>query len=265
MNNSPNAPFFIKIGGALLARPALLEPLWESVRTMLSEQPVCMVHGGGPQATEMAQRLGHQPRIVQGRRVTTDLDLSIMQWTLRGSLNTQLVAQALRHAIPAVGLSGVDGGILQVTKRPPWEIDGEQIDFGWVGDVDRVRVELLARLMETGFLPVVAPLGVDGAGQVYNVNADTVACALAAALQASQFMLVAESGGVLQEVGNPDSLLPVCSRETFDAGIREGWIQGGMRVKLQIAFEALRLGIPEVFILSPDDLLARTQGTQVVG
>ena len=100
-----------------------------------------------------------------GRRVTSDVDLEIVQWTLRGALNMSLVAGAARHGLAAVGLSGADGGTLRVTKRPPWEIDGETVDFGWVGDVEHVDVGLVETLLSGGFVPVLSPLGLDAAGQ----------------------------------------------------------------------------------------------------
>ncbi len=256
-------PVLIKIGGALVNNPEGLEPLWAAVRQLRERQPVAVVHGGGPQATEMARRLGHEPRIVHGRRVTTDLDLEIIHWTLRGSLNTRLVAQAIRLGVPAAGLSGADGGILRVRRRPPWEVDGETVDFGLVGDVERVEPGLLQSLLNGGYVPVIAPLGIDGEGQTYNVNADTVAYSIAAALGVETLLLAAESGGVRRDVADPDSLIREIDRPGFEAGLRDGWIQGGMRVKLQIAFDALAAGIPEVFILSPGDLLLRDNGTRV--
>lgn len=253
----------IKLGGALLAAPEPLVPFWDGLKQLQQEASVVIVHGGGPQATAMARRLGHEPRIVRGRRVTGDLDLQIMQWTVRGELNTNLVARAAAHGIQAVGLSGVDGGTVRVTKRPPWQIDGESVDFGHVGDIDRIETDLLERLLSAGFMPVLSPLGVDTQGRVYNVNADTIACAVAAALRASQFLLVTESGGVRRDKDRPDSRLDVCSVATFEQGAREGWIEGGMRVKLEVALDAVRAGIPEVFILAPDDVLERQNGTRV--
>lgn len=257
-------PIVIKIGGALLAEPTTLDVFWPAVRALQETAPVVIVHGGGPQATAMARRLGHEPRIVHGRRVTTDLDLDIMQWTVRGAINVQLVGQAMRQGMHAVGLSGADGGLLRVTRRPPWQVDGDTVDFGWVGDVDHANPEVLDALLDGGFLPIVAPLGMDGDGAIYNVNADTVARTLAEALDASQFLLVTESGGVRRYPANPDSLLDECTRTTFEAGKADGWIQGGMRVKLQVAFEALVAGIPNVFILAPDDVLTRHRATRVM-
>ncbi len=260
---TPN-PTVIKIGGALLGEAARLDAFWASVRVLGAEAPVVIVHGGGPQATAMARRLGHTPRIVHGRRVTTDLDLEILQGTVRGVLNVQLVGQAMRHGLRAVGISGADGGLLRVQRRPPWRLDGETVDFGWVGDVEGAEAGVLAALLAGGFLPVVAPLGIDGDGLLYNVNADTVARTLAEALHAACLLLVTEAGGVRRDVDDPASLLPRCDAATFEAGQDAGWIQGGMRVKLQVAFEALRAGVSEVFILAPDDLAARASATQVV-
>ena len=257
-------PIVIKIGGAVLETPDGLETFWRQVKVLHETAPVVIVHGGGKQATELAHRLGHEPRIVHGRRVTTDLDLEIVQWALRGSINTGLVAQAARHGLRAVGLSGADGGLLSVSKRPPWQIDGEAVDFGWVGEVERVDTQVLDDLLKGGFVPIVAPLGIDTEGRLYNVNADTVAHALATALTASQLLLVTASGGVRKSIDEAGSHLPHCDKETFDHGLAAGWIAGGMRVKLHVAFEALSAGIAEVFILAPDDLLARAYATRVV-
>ena len=262
--SNPSKPIVVKIGGAVLDEPEGLETFWQQVKHLQETAPVVIVHGGGKQATELAHRLGHEPRIVHGRRVTSDLDLEIVQWTLRGSVNAGLVGQATRHGLTAVGLSGADGGLLRVHKRPPWEIDGAWVDFGWVGDVECVETAVLEPLLNAGFVPVVAPLGIDEAGQLYNVNADTVAHAIATALQAEQLFLVTQSGGVRRVADDADSHLAHCTRETYDHGLATGWINGGMGVKLHVAFEALSAGIAEVFILAPDDLLARAYATRVV-
>ncbi len=255
----------IKIGGALAGREDALEALWSSVAKMIEEQHVIVVHGGGPIATHVARSLGHEPRMVHGRRVTSDMDLRIVQWTMRGELNSRLVAHARRAGVRAVGISGADGAMLVVVKRPPWMVDGEQVDFGWVGDIAHVDASLLNLLTSGGYVPVVAPLGIDEAGLLYNVNADTVSCALAAAVDADEYLLVTDSGGVRREADEPASHLHVCSRALYDEGIEEGWIQGGMRVKLKVAFDAVDAGVPCVRILSPEDLSSADGGTRVVG
>ncbi len=258
-------PVVVKVSGALLGEGGAPEAFWEAVKALHASAPVVVVHGGGAQATDMARRLGHEPTVVQGRRVTTDLDLDIVQWVLRGKLNTQLVAQAKRHGLTAVGLSGADGGMLRVARRPPWTVDGETVDFGWVGDVEGVDPSLLERLLAGGVVPIVAPLGIDADGQVYNVNADTVARALAGALGAEELLLVTSTGGVRREVDAPASHLATCDAATFADGTRAGWIDGGMRVKLEVAFDALRTGVERVFICAPDDMLTRARATRVVG
>lgn len=260
----PESPIVVKIGGALVGDRELLAPLWRALGKRHPASSALVVHGGGPQATSLARRLGHEPRIVHGRRVTTDLDLDVVKWTLRGSVNAELVAQAQAAGLPAVGLAGVDGSTVVVKRRPPVEIDGTMVDFGHVGDVQRVDPHLLRTLLEAGFVPVVCPLAGDEAGNLFNVNADTVACAIAAAVGAERFYLVTESGGVRRDAEDPTSLLPECSRSLFDSGIAEGWIAGGMRVKLKVAYDALEAGIPDVHVLAPADLEAGAGGTRIV-
>lgn len=255
--------YLVKLGGALLADTDGLAPLWAGLAALRREAPVVLVHGGGPQATAMARRLGHEPRIVHGRRVTTALDLSIVQWTMRGELNSRLVAAAVAAGLPAVGLCGADGALLRVHRRPPRLVDGEPVDFGFVGDVEGVAPGLLHTLLEAGYVPVVAPLGLDAAGQLYNVNADTVAQALATALGAQALLLVTEAGGLRRHADDPASRLATCTADAFAQGVAEGWIGGGMRAKLEVGFAARRAGIAEVVVCAPDDLAARTRATRL--
>lgn len=255
----------VKLGGALLADPVLLHPFWEALHGLRETTTVVIVHGGGPQINDLARQLGHEPRIVQGRRVTTDRDLELVLMTLRGTLNTRLVAAAQRHGLPAAGLSGVDGQTVQVVRRPPRLIGTEVVDFGWVGDITGVDPTLLRTLIAAGYLPILAPLGLDPAGHVYNVNADTVACQVAQALRATTLLLATETGGVRHHPHDPKTLLPVVDADTFAAGIAAGWISAGMRVKLEVAFEACQAGIPEVWILAASDVQARAQATRVMG
>ena len=257
-------PVVVKVSGTLLDDAAAMEAFWQAVATLQASTPVVVVHGGGKQATAMARRLDHEPRVVNGRRVTSALDLDIVQWALRGKLNTQLVAEAAQHGLTAVGLSGVDGGTVQVAKRPPWTVDGEAVDFGWVGDVQAADPDLLCTLLAQGLVPVVAPLGIDTDGQVYNVNADTIARTLADALSAAELLLVTATGGVRRHPQKAASQIAVCDETLFAEGKQVGWIRNGMQVKLNVAFEALRAGVGEVVICAPDDLIARSHATRVV-
>ena len=260
MTESPK-PIVVKLGGAILQDREAVRQVWAGLAALA--RPAVVVHGGGPQATALARQLGHEPRMVHGRRVTTDLDLQIALWAYRGELNVQLVAAGLTAGARAVGLSGVDGGMVQVERRPPRQIDGETVDFGWVGDVTGADAAPLRALLAAGFVPVVAPLGVDGDGQVYNVNADTIALEVAAALGADQLVLVAEVGALRRDAGDPATALASITPGDAASGQAAGWISGGMRVKLDVGFEALRRGVGRVRIAAPD-ALASDAGTSLV-
>jgi acetylglutamate kinase len=264
MNAKVVDPIVVKISGSLVAEAEGMAALWSALQTLAERAPVVLVHGGGRQMSEMADRLGHTPRRVQGRRVTTDLDLEIAQWTMSGTINTQLVAQAKAHDLTAVGLSGADAGQVQVTKRPPWQIDGETVDFGWVGDIDAVDPSLIGGLLARDLTPIVAPLGIDDDGQVYNVNADTVACAIATALGAKEIRFVTGAGGVRRDADDPGSRLDTCDRATFSEGVEDGWIDGGMRVKVETALDALEKGVDSAVVCAPDDLLGQAHATEIV-
>lgn len=254
----------VKAGGSLITDRESVDRLWAAIAQLQPENRVILVHGGGPRATDVARRLGHEPRVVHGRRVTTAIDLEIVKWTMRGELNVDLVARAQAHEIRAVGISGADGSTLQVMKRPPWTIDGERVDFGWVGDVQTVNTELLHALMDSGYVPVIAPLGIDPVGNLYNVNADTVSLAIASSLAADEYLLVTESGGVRRDASDAATHLSTISAPEYERGRSEGWISDGMIVKLKVAFEALDAGIPEVYVVSPDGILDRKLGTRIV-
>lgn len=253
----------VKVSGSLLKTDAQIEQLWASVAALRMSAQVLVVHGGGAQATALARRLGHEPTFVQGRRVTTDVDLDVAQWALRGKVNTDLVAGARRQRVSAVGVSGVDGNLIQVTKRPTWTVSGREVDFGWVGDVEGVDASVLTALLDAEMVPVVAPLAAGADGQVYNVNADTVARAVAEALGASELLLVTNTGGVRREAGDPATHLSHCDAETYQTGVDEGWIEGGMRVKLHTALEAVQHGVGAAFVCALDDLCERTRATKV--
>ena len=264
MTTDAGSPTVVKVSGSLLDEPDALADLWPALQTMRTDAPVVLVHGGGKQMTALANRIGHTPERVQGRRITTDLDLKIAQWAMCGTLNTTLVAQAQQHDLTAVGVSGADAGLVRVSKRPPWNVNGETIDFGWVGDVEHVDPSLLEELLAQSLVPVVAPLGIDDEGQVYNVNADTVACALAEALAAARILFVTGAGAVRRDAEDPDSRLDLCDASTAEQGVAAGWIEGGMRVKVETALNALDGPVGEVHICGPDDLLDRANSTQVV-
>ncbi len=249
----------VKIGGALLGQP--LDAFFEALAVLQQASEVVLVHGGGPQTTAMAERLGHTPTIVEGRRVTTDLDLDIVKWIIRGQLNVELVAKASQAGIRSLGMSGADAGLIQVSKRPLWTVDGKTVDFGHVGDFKHADPTALLALLQSGIMPVVCPPGIDQNGSLFNINADTVALEIATAIQADELILVTESGGVLNEDKTPIRRLSLAqSRE----GVSKGWIAGGMKVKTDIGFSALSRGISSVWISGPASLASKAGGTQLI-
>ena len=254
----------IKIGGALIKNKDQMTPFWQSIRKVLDGMNVVLIHGGGPQATTMARRLSHEPTIIDGRRITSALDLNIIQWVLCGELNTMLTSQALASNLPAVGIKGIDGRIVSVVKRPTWTVNGKEIDFGLVGDIQRIDTSLLDLLLKNNLMPIVTPLGIDAQSFLYNVNADTVAQSIASALKAHLFIMVTDSGGVRKIPEQAESLLHEINKSQFDEGRSQGWIQGGMLVKLKVAFEARQSGVSEVYITRPSDIFARSKGTRVI-
>ena len=257
-----SAPVVVKLGGAVLDDPDAVAAVWAGVAAL--RVPAVVVHGGGPQATALARRLGHEPRVVAGRRVTTDLDLDVALWTLRGALNARLVASASAAGVRAVGISGADGGLVRVVRRPPREIDGDVIDFGHVGDVEAVDPTLALVLTAAGYVPVVASVCADSAGALYNVNADTVAADVSAALGAARLDLVTEAGGVHRDPDDAGSRLRQLSAAEAERGVTEGWIAGGMRPKLETALLALRRGVPAVRVCGPADVGRPGAGTTVI-
>ncbi len=249
----------IKLGGALLDGD--LQPFWQEVERLQSSSDVVLVHGGGPQTTALAERLGHTPTIVHGRRVTTPLDLDILKWVIRGELNLKLTAAAHAVGVRAVGLSGADGGTLSVQRRPPWTVDGEHVDFGEVGDAEVADTTVISALLQAGVVPVLCPPGVDRSGDLFNINADTIALEIALALGAEELLLLTGSGGVLDREGQ---LLKRLDRVTADRAVDEGWIAGGMKVKTDIGFKALDKGVKSVWIADLTSINDRSGATRLL-
>lgn len=249
----------VKIGGAIADSSEAVQTLASQIAMLAKQHQVVIVHGGGPQATRMAAEYGHRPIIVEGRRVTSAIDLEIIQATVCGVVNSQLVASLVGAGVHAVGISGAAAATVAVTKRPPWQVNGETVDFGFVGDIKHVDPTLVELLLRAGYVPVVATIGIDEAGDLYNVNADTTAAAIAVALRAERFCIVTDSAG-LHKNGMP---IAACDDVLFEVGKAEKWITGGMLVKLKAGFAALDEGVERVELIGFDGLLAQG-GTRLV-
>ncbi|HUF90098.1 MAG TPA: acetylglutamate kinase, partial [Gemmatimonadota bacterium] len=205
--------FVIKLGGEVLADPEALDGVAAQVSLLWSLGiRVVLVHGGGPQASAVSRRLGVEPRLVAGRRITDDDTLLVAKMVFAGQLNVDVLAALRRHHVSAVGLSGVDAELVTARVRPPTPMptaDGavEIVDFGHVGDVADVDPRVLTTLLDARFVPVVASLAGDAEGRVYNVNADTMAEALAVSLRAQKLLYLTGAPGVLRDRHDPATLV----------------------------------------------------------
>lgn len=243
--------FVVKLGGETIADETRFRSLIEQVDALHQVGiRVVLVHGGGPQSTALATALGIPTRMIDGRRVTDEKNLEVSIMTLNGQLNTRLLGMCRAFGLPAVGLSGIDAGLVRAKKRPPVATsEGEQVDFGWVGDIQAVEPAILASLLEKGFLPVLSSLGADESGQVLNINADTVAAAVAVALGAEKLILVTAAPGILEKLEDPRSLISYTDLEGLDELRRKGSLSGGMKPKADAIEAAIKGGVQRVHLI----------------
>jgi acetylglutamate kinase len=248
--------FVVKAGGGTLLDSAMLDNLAEQIGLLHQLNiHVVVVHGGGPQATEMSERLGVEVEQVNGRRVTNAETLDVAKMIFNGKINTDLLAGLQKHQAPAVGLSGVDGGLIRAVRRPKVDVtdadtgETKEVDFGYVGDVTGVDVSVLEHLLEGSFVPVVSALAGGENGEVYNVNADTIAAHIAAGLDAEKLLILTSADGVLESAEDPDSLISHMDRQKLEALIESG-AKGGMKAKLEACRVALDGDVKRTHILN---------------
>lgn len=255
--------FVVKLGGEVLSRASRVEALVEQAGVLQAlGVRVVIVHGGGPQSSELTKRLNHEPRMVAGRRVTSAEDLKVASYVLSGEVNTQLLAACRACGIPAVGLSGVDAGLIVAHRRPPVNMEGagdEPVDFGFVGDIDRVEPRVLQLALNEGLIPVVSPLSADRKGGLLNINADTVAAALAVAIKAEKLVLTMAAPGILADRSDPSTLLSYLDLGGLRKLREEGALGDGMLPKATAIESAISGGVPRVHLLSgsTEDALLR--------
>jgi acetylglutamate kinase len=253
--------FVVKVGGALFADLAATKVLMEQVAILHQVGiRVVLVHGGGPQLNEMQQSLGIEPRMVQGRRVTDEKTVDITVMVLNGLLNTRLLAICRELKIDAVGLSGVDGGLVLAHKRPPVRLaDGSMVDYGQVGDVDGVDPDVVRKLLDAGYMPVISPLSCDAQGALLNINADTVAASIGAALGAEKLILCTGAPGILERLEDPTTLVSYTDLSGLKRLQESGSLNDGMLPKASAIEAAIRGGVRRVHVISyksADALLA---------
>jgi len=263
INRFKNKTFVVKIGGEIADSDQTLHSFCEEVALLAQVGiRVVMVHGGGKQASQLSKQLGIEPQMIQGRRITDEKTLDVVMMVFAGQINTEIIAALREYGAEPVGISGVDGGIINAVKRPPVKVLNEKtkqeelVDFGHVGDIESIDPKLLEVLLAADFVPVMASLGGDDSGNILNINADTVASEIASALKAEKLILVTDVDGILRE---DKSLISRATPQEIAELKKSGVIRGGMLVKADSAVEALKDGVGSVHIISgkkPSTLLA---------
>ena len=235
----------LKVGGAVVEDDSLLSQLLDTFCAI--EGRKVLVHGGGRKATKIAAALGIESQMVNGRRITDAPMLDVVTMVYGGLVNKNLVASLQARGINAMGLTGADMDVIHSHKRPVK--DG--VDFGFVGDVERVDGHALRTIIEAGITPVMAPLTHDGQGNILNTNADTIASELAKALAPHYVVSLTfsfEKKGVLYDPNDENSVIPAITRDSFKQLLAEGVISGGMIPKIENALAAIDAGVKEVII-----------------
>ena len=232
----------VKYGGHAMTDPALARSFAADVVLMraVGIRPV-VVHGGGPQISELMGRLGMEPQFRDGLRVTDADSLDVARMVLVGKVNREIVAAINQHGPIAVGLSGEDAGLIMATARSP--------ELGFVGDVDAINPAIVLRLLAEELIPVISTIGSDEAGQAYNINADTAAGAVAEAVQAEKVLYLTDVAGLLRTPGDPASLLAELTPPEVRALIDDGVISGGMIPKTAACLHAVEHGVGSAHIL----------------
>jgi acetylglutamate kinase len=216
---------------------------------------ICVIHGGGKQLTELAQKLGVVQTVIEGRRVTDDDTLELAKMIFRGKINTEILS-ALRHrGVRAVGLSGIDGGVIKAERRPPKHFvnrqtgETETVDFGHVGDVAEVDTRLINLLLASDYLPVISSLGADDEGKIYNISADTIASEIAARLEAEKLIMLSDVNGIYLDPNDKSTKITKLTAGEARKMIADGKATGGMIPKLENLISLLDRGVHSAHVI----------------
>jgi acetylglutamate kinase len=248
--------FVVKLSGKVTEKAENLSSIAEELALLHQVGiRVCVVHGGGKQLTQLAELLGVEQTIIEGRRVTDDATLDMAKMVFAGKINTDILAALRRRGVEAVGLSGVDADIVHAERRPPRDVvnretgESERVDFGHVGDILEVNDRLPRVLLDSGYLPVISSLGADAEGRVFNINADTIASEIAVRLGAEKLILMSDVDGVYLRPGDPASKLSRLTADEALALVRDRIATGGMIPKLQAITTVLQRGVHSAHLI----------------
>lgn len=256
---SLNKLTIIKVGGKIVEEESSLKQLLHDFSKI--EGFKILVHGGGRSATKIAERLGIESKMVDGRRITDSETLQVVTMVYGGLVNKNIVAGLQSLSVNALGLTGADMDIIRSDKRPV-----KDIDYGFVGDVKKVKADVLKLLIDQNIVPIIAPLSHDGQGNMLNTNADTIAAETAQAM--SKYYDVSlvycfEKKGVLMDEHDEDSVIPQLDKVSYQKYVQEGIIQGGMLPKLENAFKSIEQGVCEVVITQASQI-GKGKGTVII-
>jgi acetylglutamate kinase len=255
----------VKYGGSAMIDEKLRKSVVQDIAMMkyIGLNPV-VVHGGGKEITDMLEKMGKKTEFLDGLRVTDNETAKIAEMVLSGSIGKDLVEELQAVGIPAVGISGKDGHTLLSSKK----LDIKGRDLGFVGKIDTVDTTLLNTLLQSGFVPVLSPVGVDEHSQTYNINADYAASAVAGALSAQKLIFLTDVEGILKDKNDPDTIMRFLTEEQAVDYIADGTINGGMIPKVQCCLDALEKGVMSVHVLDgrvPHAILLEIFTTRGIG
>jgi len=241
----------IKYGGNAMEKPELQRNFASDIVLMryVGINPI-VVHGGGPQISQLMHRMGKEVRFVAGQRYTDEEGIEMVKMVLVGKVNKDIVSMINRHGPLAVGLSGDDGGLILARKRHPLDMDGSPVDLGFVGEVAKINTQIIDDLIAGEFIPVIATVGADENGQSFNINADAVAAELAVAVKADKIIFLTNVEGIYSDPSQPTSLISQLSLEECRRLLSGGRIGEGMIPKVEACVQALEGGVSRAHILN---------------
>jgi acetylglutamate kinase len=252
-----NKTFVIKLGGELVQQREILDDIAQDVSLLFQIGiKILLVHGGGPQATELSEKLGITPRFFEGRRITDEATLEITKMVFAGKINHEILTMLRKYGAKSVGLSGIDGDVVIAKRRAPVEVvnretgERDNIDYGHVGDITKINAELLNILLENNYIPVISSLADDGEGNILNINADSVASQVAVSVRADKYVTMTNVGGILRDLADPGSRISAISKGEALKLIEDGTIKGGMIPKIKECIRAVDMGVNRVHILN---------------
>ncbi len=258
-----NKVVVVKYGGNAMTSPDLKDAVMQDIVLLsLVGVRVVLVHGGGPEITQTLDRMGIESRFVNGLRYTDQQTMEVVQMVLSGKTNKDLVSLLGQQGGKAMGLCGIDGGMIKAKKMQSEE------DLGFVGEITDIDTAPILDALNNGYIPVIATVGSDGEGNTYNINADTAAARVASALGAENLILMTDVRGLLRDKEDENSLIPVVQVSQVPSLVREGIISGGMIPKIECCVEAVRRGVPRAFIIDgriPHSILIEMMTEQGIG